>query len=87
MVFTAEALISNALTSIIILFVKFLAAAMFFPSSMTVIKVRVKSEKVTSETFSLRVAFFEMYEEEVRNIKLKWYDQQSFKTYLCNNSS
>ena len=65
MVFTAESIMSGATTSIMILFVKFLISSVFHPSSMTVVKARVKSEKVESGTYSMLVAMFEMFEEEL----------------------
>ena len=66
-----EMMMSNAGTSILILFSKFLTSAVLHPNSMTVMKVRVQSEKVTPGTFAVMVASFEMLEEELLANKRK----------------
>ena len=65
MVFTGESLLSDATSSIMILCMKFLISAHFHPSELTVIKVRVHSEKVSSGTYTMMVAMFEVFKEEL----------------------
>ena len=64
MVWTAEAMMSNALGTLMILYIKFLSSAVLFPHQYTILRSRVMSLKVSPATLAILVAIYELFDTE-----------------------